>query len=254
MTSGENKQYFGNKLVDKHRKEELVGEVFDSVADNYDLMNDLMSFGLHRKWKDELVEYVLFPDRKILDVASGTGDIAGKIMQKAKELNKTPDITITDINENMLENCKHKLGAAGSDNASYFNFITSNAEKLPVPDNSFDYYTIAFGIRNVADIKAALKEAYRVLKPYGKFLCLEFSKVDNSLLRKIYNLYSYNAIPLLGEKVAGDRASYEYLVESIRRFPDGEEFAEMIKQAGFSQVRIKTLTFGITAIHTAYKI
>ena len=254
MSSEQNMQFFGNRLVDKDQKEQLVKGVFDSVSGSYDLMNDLMSFGLHRIWKSKLVEHILHPDRKILDVASGTGDVARKIASKAKAENKTSNITISDVNENMLKGSREKLLNQADLDGSNFEFLTGNAEKLPIPDNSYDYYTIAFGIRNVADIKAALAESYRVLKPYGKFLCLEFSEVDYKLLRKFYSLYSHNVIPWLGEKVARDRGAYEYLVESIQRFPGKQKFANMIEEAGFKSVKIDSLTFGITAIHTAYKL
>ena len=243
---------FGFKKVTTSTKRKLVDDVFSDVADKYDLMNDLMSFGVHRIWKDKFCRMIPNMDSTILDVAGGTGDIAFRIKQQAKKQNKNPHIVVSDINHNMLKICKDR--AIDNNVLSKFDIITSDAEKLPFADNSFDYYTIAFGIRNVVSIENTLKEAYRILKPTGKFLCLEFSKVDNDCISKLYNFYSFNVLPSIGKYVANNQDAYKYLVESINLFPDQEDFKTLIQDSGFSDVNYKNLTFGIASIHYGFKL
>lgn len=239
------KTFFGFKEVDENAKESLVGQVFSSVASKYDVMNDFMSFGLHRLWKKDMVDLINpRPGQKYLDVAGGSGDIGFKIFEKGA------DVTITDINPNMLEEAKTKAldkGKAG------IKFQIEDAEKLTFKDNEFDALGIAFGIRNVTHIDKALLEFHRVLKPGGRFVCLEFSDVENEHVRKIYDAYSFAVIPKIGGLVANDEASYQYLVESIRKFPPAPDFERMIKTAGFQDVSYKKLTFGVVALHTGIK-
>ncbi len=242
-----NTTHFGFKTVEEKEKAGLVRGVFDSVASRYDVMNDLMSAGLHRLWKNELVSMILPQDGdKILDVAGGTGDIAFRIKEKAN-----CHITVCDINHNMLREGK---GRAYDKNILHdIDWVCGNAESLPLPDASMDAYTIAFGIRNVTHIDKALAEAHRVLKTGGRFFCLEFSHLPNAPLQKLYDFYSFTAIPQIGKLVTGDKDSYQYLVESIRKFPKQEDFADMIQAAGFADVTYKNLSQGIVAIHSGRK-
>jgi demethylmenaquinone methyltransferase/2-methoxy-6-polyprenyl-1,4-benzoquinol methylase len=243
---------FGFREVPEAEKEGLVREVFSSVAARYDLMNDLMSGGIHRIWKDAMVEWLNpQPGRKILDVAGGTGDIAFRIAEMARARGGEADITVCDINDRMLEEGRRRAAEKGE---TAIGWLCGDAEKLPFPDKSFDAYTIAFGIRNVTHIEAALREAWRVLKPGGRFLCLEFSKVDVPGLDKLYESYSLQFLPRMGALVAGDADSYRYLAESIRRFPPQAEFARMIAEAGLAQVKIRNLSGGIAAMHSAWRI
>ncbi|MBH0238728.1 bifunctional demethylmenaquinone methyltransferase/2-methoxy-6-polyprenyl-1,4-benzoquinol methylase UbiE [Methylobrevis albus] len=244
---------FGFRDVDVAEKQEMVDAVFHNVARRYDLMNDVMSGGMHRLWKDAFVSR-LAPPRKgprpfrVIDVAGGTGDIAFRIHERSGG-HAVP--TVVDINASMLAVGREradKRGIAGID------FVEGNAEALPFPDQSFDAYTIAFGIRNVPRIDQALSEAFRVLRPGGRFLCLEFSAVDLPGLDKAYDLFSFKVIPLMGKVVARDEESYRYLVESIRRFPNQERFAQMIRDAGFARVGFTNLTAGVAAIHVGVKI
>ena len=240
--------YFGYTPVTANEKTGRVRGVFDSVAENYDLMNDVMSAGLHRCWKDRLIREINpRPSKSFLDVAGGTGDIAFRLHRAT---NGQAPITVCDINASML--------AIGRDRAIDrgivdIDWITGAAESLPLPDHSQDIYTIAFGLRNVTQIDDALSEAYRVLKPGGRFYCLEFSRVDPPAFRKLYDLYSFNVIPRLGGMIANDEASYRYLVESIRQFPDQDALARRIAQAGFARVRYRNLHFGVATIHKALK-
>lgn len=239
------KTFFGFKEVDSDSKQGLVGQVFSSVASKYDIMNDFMSFGLHRLWKKDMVEEIgLRGGQKYLDVAGGSGDIGFKVAERGA------DVTITDINPNMLEEAKTKAVDNGKIG---INFQIENAEELSFKDNTFDALGIAFGIRNVTNIDKALAQFYRVLKPGGKFVCLEFSDVENEHVRKIYDAYSFAIIPKVGGLVANDEASYQYLVESIRKFPPAADFERMIKTAGFKDTRYKKLTFGVVAIHVGVK-
>ncbi|HZE45423.1 MAG TPA: bifunctional demethylmenaquinone methyltransferase/2-methoxy-6-polyprenyl-1,4-benzoquinol methylase UbiE [Xanthobacteraceae bacterium] len=245
--------HFGFKTVDLDAKQGLVDDVFRSVARRYDLMNDLMSGGLHRAWKDALVTAVNPPrgDRPfgLVDVAGGTGDIAFRVVAAGGPGTR---VTVCDINPEMLAVGRERAIERGLDDA--VSFVDGNAEALPFPDRSFDACTIAFGIRNVPRIDAALAEAYRVLKPGGRFLCLEFSTVDVPGLDTLYDLYSFNVIPALGRSVAGDADAYRYLVESIRRFPKPQAFAAMISAAGFRRVSARPLTGGVVALHSGWRL
>ncbi|GJM02472.1 MAG: ubiquinone/menaquinone biosynthesis C-methyltransferase UbiE [Rhodomicrobium sp.] len=248
----DNTSSYGFQQVDPSEKQSKVNHVFARVARDYDLMNDLMSGGMHRLWKNELIT-TLNP-RKTgplthLDVAGGTGDITFRLLDRA-----SPDATATilDISREMLEVGKDR--ASETRHKDRIDFVEGNAESLPLENISFDSYTIAFGIRNVPRIDAALKEAYRVLKPGGRFLCLEFSEVQMPILDSIYDKFSFNMIPKMGEMVMGDGEPYKYLVESIRRFPDQETFKSMISNAGFAQVSYRNLTGGIAAIHSGWRI
>jgi demethylmenaquinone methyltransferase/2-methoxy-6-polyprenyl-1,4-benzoquinol methylase len=248
---------FGFRDVPEGEKEGLVREVFSSVAARYDLMNDLMSAGVHRIWKDAMVEWLNpQPGWRVLDVAGGTGDIAFRIAEMARLRGKSSgggeaDIAVCDINAQMLGEGVRRAAEKGE---SAIRWLCGDAEKLPVPDSYFDAYTIAFGIRNVTHIDAALREACRVLKPGGRFLCLEFSHVGVPGLDALYDAYSFKLLPKIGGLVAGDEASYRYLAESIRRFPPQAQFAQLIADAGLSQVKIRNLSGGIAAMHSAFKI
>ena len=242
---------FGFSRVRLSEKQGRVDDVFRSVARRYDLMNDLMSGGLHRAWKSHLIGWLRPPRTRPfrhLDVAGGTGDVALRVLDAAG-----PDahVTVLDINEAMLRVGQERAGGRYS---GRIEFVTGNAEALPLPENTFDAYTIAFGIRNVPRIATALGEAHRVLKPGGRFLCLEFSRVDLPVLEKLYDAYSFHVIPLLGARVAGDRESYRYLVESIRKFPSPGRFSGMIEAAGFSRVAHRVLSGGIVTIHSGWKV
>ncbi len=242
-------EWFGYQRVDPKRKTELVLDVFHSVARRYDLMNDLMSGGAHRLWKDRLIRMIRPRDTmKFLDVAGGTGDIAFRLH---KATGGHAPITVCDINASML-----KVGEARAiDRGILHNldWVEGNAEKLPFPDETFDVYTIAFGLRNVARIDTALKEACRVLKPGGRFFCLEFSHVDNPLIARAYNTYSEKVIPKIGRAVANDADSYQYLIESIRKFPRRANLGKRLVAAGFKGAKVTSLSFGVVAIHMAWK-
>jgi demethylmenaquinone methyltransferase/2-methoxy-6-polyprenyl-1,4-benzoquinol methylase len=243
---------FGFREVAVTEKQGLVDAVFDKVAARYDLMNDLLSGGLHRLWKEALVAWLAPPRRtqvgyRVLDLAGGTGDIAFRIAERSPR----SEIVVADINPEMLAAGRQRAAAWARKGVE---FREANAEELPFPNNHFDAVTIAFGIRNVPRIDRALAQALRVLKPGGRFLCLEFSTVDVALLDRVYELYSFNVIPALGGLVVGDREPYEYLVESIRRFPNQARFAAMIAAAGFARVEYRNLSGGIAAIHSGWKI
>lgn len=250
-TSPKNKEagWFGFTPTDADAKKKLVADVFASVADNYDLMNDLMSGGIHRLWKNRLIR-LMQPrsTRRLLDVAGGTGDIAFRYRAKA---GPEADITVCDINPEML-----RVGQDRAVDRGYlkgFAWVEGNAECLPFDDNAFHLYSISFGLRNVPKIDDALEDAHRVLKPGGRFFCLEFSRVNNDALRWIYDRYSFSVIPKIGEMVADDRDSYQYLVESIRQFPPQAELARRMEQAGFEDVKVINLSGGIAAIHIGHK-
>ena len=250
--SASEQTHFGRRAVRMEDKQHLVDEVFRKVAQRYDLMNDLMSLGLHRLWKDFLVAKVrpsLSHPFAHLDVAGGTGDIAFRVVRTGGALTSA---TVADINPEML-----RLGAERARRRGLINrvaFVEANAEALPFADGRFDAYTVAFGIRNVPRIETALEEAHRALKRGGHFLCLEFSRVDLPVLDRVYEAYSFAAIPALGRVVAGDGAPYRYLVESIRKFPGPEAFADMIAAAGFARVEATRLSGGIVAIHSGWKL
>lgn len=252
MDNQENKTHFGFKTVNKDEKSHLVKDIFSGVAKKYDLMNDLMSGGIHRLWKKNMVNEIDFYKKnqhyKIIDLAGGTGDIAFRIAKKAKDLDIKTTIDIVDINQEMLDVGKDR--AVDNNIYSNLNFSCQDGEKLSFNDNEFDYFTIAFGIRNFTNIDKALKEAKRVLKPGGKFICLEFSKVNDYFLQKIYDKYSFNVIPKIGQIILKDRDSYQYLVESIRKFPNQDKFKNMIEEAGFKNVKYQNLSAGIAAIHS----
>ncbi len=243
---------FGFREVAEDEKSRLVGRIFTNVARRYDVMNDLMSFGVHRIWKQALLDWLApSPDMQLLDVAGGTGDIAFRFLDRLSSKKATARATVCDINPEMLAVGRARAQELG--HLDRVSFSCGNAEDLPFPDESFDAYTIAFGIRNVTHIERAMSEAYRVLKPGGRFLCLEFSKVDNPMLERLYDLWSFNAIPAIGQAIANDRAAYEYLVESIRRFPPQKAFATMVEAAGFKQVKWRDLSGGIVAMHSGWK-
>jgi demethylmenaquinone methyltransferase/2-methoxy-6-polyprenyl-1,4-benzoquinol methylase len=244
--------HFGSRQVPLADKQALVDDVFHSVAPRYDLMNDLMSLGLHRAWKDALVTALDPPRRRpfaLLDIAGGTGDVALRVIAAGGEFTRA---TVCDINPNMLAVGRERAAARHLGDA--LTFIEGNAEALPFADRSFGAVTIAFGIRNVPRIDAALAEAFRVLRIGGKFLCLEFSAVDVPGLDRLYDFYSFNVIPALGRAVTGDAESYRYLVESIRRFPKPEAFAAMLRAAGFKRVSFQQMTGGIVALHCGWRL
>ncbi len=243
---------FGFRDVPESDKEGLVREVFSSVAWRYDLMNDLMSGGVHRFWKDAMVERLNpRPGWRVLDVAGGTGDIAFRIADAVRTRGGAADIVVCDINAEMIGEGVRRATEKGE---GAIEWVCGDAEALPIPDASLDAYTIAFGIRNVTHIDRALAEARRVLKPGGRFLCLEFSRVDAPGLDVLYDRFSFTVLPRLGELVAKDGDAYRYLAESIRRFPPQNAFAQMIDQAGLSRVKVRNLTGGVAALHSAWKI
>jgi demethylmenaquinone methyltransferase/2-methoxy-6-polyprenyl-1,4-benzoquinol methylase len=241
-----NQVNFGDQLVSPEEKTRRVGHVFSSVARRYDLMNDLMSGGLHRLWKDRFAARVKpRPGEQILDMAGGTGDVAFRMARRGAH------VTVADINADMLSVGMERAKERGLENLSW---KQENAEQLSFEGASFDAYTIAFGIRNVTDIPAALREAHRVLKHGGRFFCLEFSTSDWPGFATVYELYSDKLIPRIGRAVAKDEESYRYLVESIRRFPKPEQFRRMIAEAGFEQTKVETIFGGLVCIHSGWRI
>jgi demethylmenaquinone methyltransferase/2-methoxy-6-polyprenyl-1,4-benzoquinol methylase len=249
-TPAQGQASFGYSDVPADEKAGLVRRVFESVAPRYDLMNDLMSGGVHRLWKNTLVDVTHpRPGEKFLDMAGGTGDIAFRLCRRQ---GAAPDVTVCDVNAAML--------AVGRDRAvdrgllKGLTWLAGDAEVLPFPDRSFDGYTIAFGLRNVTDIDKALREACRVLKPGGRFLCLEFSKVTSAPIGRAYDAWSERALPFLGRVVAGDAESYRYLHESIRRFPSQRELAKRMTTAGFANVTWRNLSMGVVALHSGWRV
>ena len=227
-------------------KNKLVNSVFSRVYKKYDLMNDIMSLGIHRVWKEKFIDWMNpQPNTKLIDVASGTGDIANLFLKKT---NKSAQITCIEPNKEMLEQGKIKLNKY-----KFIEWVNCSAEKIPVKDNSFDYYSISYGIRNVSNINMALKEAFRVLKPGGRFMCLEFSKINNEILNFLYKQYS-KSIPYIGKLVVGSDEPYKYLVDSINKFYNQKELALLIKKNGFSNVEFRDVSNGISSIHSGWKI
>ena len=232
---------FGFKKVNIDKKEELVNNIFNSVSSKYDLMNDLSSLGFHRLWKQELINWIApQSNQSLLDIAGGTGDIA-KLFLKSGGLSAD----IIDINYNMLIN--------GVSNGDRIRYIVGNCEKLPIKDNVYDRITIAFGLRNITNRQLALDEIYRVLKPGGRFICLEFSKVNNDIVKKFYDLWSFKIIPKLGKFITNNEDAYKYLIESIRMFPDQDKLLSMFIKSNFERVKYKNLTNGIVALHSGWK-
>ncbi len=251
--TGINETQFGFRKLDAGEKQPLVNDVFSKAAARYDQMNDLMSSGMHRLWKDDFLTMLNPPKSAtlfhVLDVAGGTGDIAFRISDAGGSGTK---VTIADISKEMVAEGQKRGDREGY--SQRVNFTVGNAQSLAFPDRQFDAYTIAFGIRNVPRIEDALKEAYRVLKPGGRFMCLEFSHMELELAQKIYDAYSFTVIPAVGKVVTGDGQPYRYLVESIRTFPKQQEFADLISAAGFSRVTWRNLTGGVVAIHSGWRI
>ncbi|MWD27057.1 bifunctional demethylmenaquinone methyltransferase/2-methoxy-6-polyprenyl-1,4-benzoquinol methylase UbiE [Aquicoccus sp. SCR17] len=241
--------HFGFETVPEAEKAGRVRGVFGSVASRYDVMNDVMSGGIHRIWKDAMMDWLApRPGQRLLDVAGGTGDIAFRFLKRAGR----GHATVVDLTEPMLVEGRKRAEAEAL--ADSLDWVVGDAMALPFADATFDTYTISFGIRNVTRPQDALREAYRVLKPGGRLMVLEFSQVPNDLLQWIYDRYSFNMIPLMGQVIANDRASYQYLVESIRRFPDQETFLSMVREAGFGQAKYRNLTMGVAALHSGWKL
>lgn len=240
---------FGYKQVAKNEKQNLVANVFNSVAQKYDVMNDLMSFSIHRLWKRYTIDSSgVRTGMKVLDIAGGTGDLTA---QFSKRVGPTGEVVLADINDAMLEVGRDKLRNRGI--VGNVRYVQANAEELPFADDSFDIITIAFGLRNVTDKQKALESMFRVLKPGGRLLVLEFSKPVQPLLNQAYDFYSFNVLPKMGQMVAGDAESYQYLAESIRMHPDQETLKGMMEQAGYDQVTYTNLTGGIVALHRGFK-
>ena len=247
---------FGFQNVARADKQGLVRGVFDSVADKYDVMNDMMSAGLHRVWKARMIDALhIRPNTEIrlIDVAGGTGDIAFKALARATGSGGRLSAQVIDANQQMVRVGRHRA-AKNAAQAAAVDFITGTAEALPLADNSADIVTIAFGIRNVTDRDAALRDMHRVLKPGGRFVCLEFSHMPSQTLQAAYDAYSFNVIPPMGAMIAGDRAAYQYLVESIRQFPKPHAFLSQLEAAGFARARVELLSGGIAALHMGWKL
>ncbi len=245
----ENTTHFGFTDIPESEKAGRVQGVFGSVASKYDVMNDAMSMGIHRIWKDAMMDW-LAPraGTRLLDVAGGTGDISFRYLKRAGHAHAT----VLDLTEPML--IEGRKRAEADSMADSLDWVVGDAMALPFADNTFDTYTISFGIRNVTRPQEALNEAFRVLKPGGRLMVLEFNKIPNDMMQKIYDLYSFNIIPRLGQVIAGDRDSYQYLVESIRQFPDQDSFLNMVRAAGFDNAKYRNLTMGIACLHSGWKI
>ena len=247
--NSEKTTHFGFKDIPEAEKASRVQGVFGSVASKYDIMNDVMSMGIHRIWKDAMMDWLApRPDTRLLDVAGGTGDVSFRYLARAGRAHAT----VLDLTEPMLVEGRKR--AEADQMASSLDWVVGDAMALPFAANTFDVYTISFGIRNVTRPQDALNEAYRVLKPGGRLMVLEFSQIPNAMMQKAYDLYSFNVIPRMGQAIAGDRDSYQYLVESIRKFPNQETFLGMVKAAGFSQASYRNLSMGIACLHSGWKI
>ena len=241
----ENNVDFGYKKVKKTEKQKLVNKVFNSVAQKYDIMNDITSLGIHRNWKNDLINWISPQStQKLADIAGGTGDIAQKFIKAGGN-----SANVFDISEEMMQIGKQKY-----ENCDKLNWTIASAEKIPAPNNSFDRATLSFGLRNFTDRNKSLEEIYRILKPGGRLICLEFSHIENDFLRRLYDLWSFKIMPLIGEKITGDKEAYIYLVESIRKFPKQAEICHMLSRAGFSRVKYRNLSNGIVALHSGWKL
>lgn len=249
MTKSKRTTHFGFKTVDEQDKAGMVESLFSSVASKYDVMNDAMSMGIHRLWKNAMMDWLAPRDgQHLLDVAGGTGDIAFRFLKRAPKAHAT----VFDMTQGMLDAGRTRAEAA--DMADRLNWVCGDAMALPFDDNSFDVYTISFGIRNVTRPAEALAEAYRVLKPGGRLVVLEFSQIPNPALQWAYDQYSFNVIPPMGKVIANDADSYRYLVESIRNFPDQDTFLQMIVDAGFDNAKYRNLSMGIASLHSGWKL
>ena len=249
QNNAEQTTHFGFETVPEAEKAKKVQGVFTSVASKYDIMNDVMSLGVHRIWKEAMMDWLApRPSQKLLDVAGGTGDISFKFLKRAG----SGHATVLDITENML--IEGRKRAEANQVLDSLNWVVGDAMALPFADNSFDVYTISFGIRNVTRPQEALNEAFRVLRPGGRLMVLEFSQIPVPLVQKAYDFYSFNVIPRMGKLITNDRDSYQYLIESIRKFPNQETFLSMVRQAGFENANYRNLSLGISALHSGWKI
>ena len=249
MTEPQNTTHFGFKTIDENKKAGMVEGLFSSVANKYDLMNDAMSMGIHRIWKDAMMDWLAPRGKlKLLDVAGGTGDVAFRFLKHAPGSHAT----VFDMTQDMLD--AGRTRAEATNMADNLDWVCGDAMTLPFDDNSFDVYTISFGIRNVTCPQKALEEAYRVLRPGGRVMVLEFSQIPNPALQWVYDQYSFNVIPKMGQIIANDADSYRYLVESIRMFPDQDTFLQMVCDAGFEKAKYRNMTMGIAALHSGWKI
>ena len=241
--------HFGAQTIREDEKAGKVRELFSDVANKYDVMNDVMSMGIHRIWKEAMMDWLApRPGQKLLDVAGGTGDVSFKFLKRAGH----GHATVCDLTEGMLIEGRKRAEAAAMQDS--LDWVVGDAMDLPFEDSTFDVYTISFGIRNVTRPQEALNEAYRVLKPGGRLMVLEFSQLPNPMMQKAYDLYSFNVIPRMGQMIANDRDSYQYLVESIRNFPDQDTFLGMVRSAGFENAKYRNMTMGIAALHSGWKI
>jgi demethylmenaquinone methyltransferase/2-methoxy-6-polyprenyl-1,4-benzoquinol methylase len=249
VTMTDKTTHFGAQTVREEEKAGMVRSLFSDVANKYDIMNDVMSVGIHRIWKEAMMDW-LAPraGQQLLDVAGGTGDISFRFLERAG----VGHATVCDITEPMLVEGRKR--AEADQMARSLNWVVGDAMALPFEDNSFDVYTISFGIRNVVRPQEALNEAYRVLRPGGRLMVLEFSQIPSDMMQKVYDLYSFNVIPKMGKLIANDAESYQYLVESIRKFPDQDTFLDMVRKAGFENAKYRNLTMGIAALHSGWKI